>query len=380
MDRPVFVLLVLLACGLVSVAAVLVTGQPAVLFPAPAGTGTSGTPERAAAEPALRDHPVSCSPIAITQTDGKTIPFPCRPERIIAANANAAELLIALGASDRIVGATDSTLAVPYIREKIPHASSIGDWQTPNVEQILSLHPDAVIAYSSYRPKNADQIEAHNITIVSLDCYRLSTLASDARALGNLTGTQAAAETYARTVENTISSVSLRASKVPSGPGPSVYVESYTDLMVSAPGSAADEIVTGAGGENIADETISLSAKVSPEWVVSKQPAFIFKAVSSSGTRSLAEVRSDIGSRAGWQEIPAVHNGRVYTFSNEILYGPRAYIGLVHAARILHPDEFADLDPEEMLDAYNRTYVPGTSRAGLICPEAGPVTENRDSP
>ena len=67
-------------------------------------------------------------------------------ERLIVANGDAAELLIALGAGDKIVGVTDSTLSVPYIMDKIPNATSIGNWETPNVEQILALHPDAVIS------------------------------------------------------------------------------------------------------------------------------------------------------------------------------------------------------------------------------------------
>ena len=86
-----------------------------------------------------------CQPLTITQTDGTAVSFPCMPRRIIAANANAAELLIALGAADRIVGATDSTLDVPYIRNKTPNAVSIGNWQTPNIEQMLALKPDVII-------------------------------------------------------------------------------------------------------------------------------------------------------------------------------------------------------------------------------------------
>ena len=100
----------------------------------------------------------TCTQVTITQTDGTPVTFPCRPERLIVANANAAEMVIALGAADKIVGVTDSTLTVPYIMDKIPNATSIGNWQTPNVEQILALHPDAVITYSSYKPKNLDQL------------------------------------------------------------------------------------------------------------------------------------------------------------------------------------------------------------------------------
>lgn len=310
----------------------------------------------------------TCRPLTITQTDGTEVSFPCMPKRIIAANANAAEMLIALGAADRIVGATGSTLGVPYIRNKIPHAASIGDWQTPNIEQMLALRPDVVISYSSYRPKNADQITAHNITIVSLDCYKLSTLASDARALGKLTGKSNEAEVYARMVEDTIAEVTSRTKKIPADNYPSVYYESYADLTVSAPGSGSDELITGSGGKNVAANLSASSAKISPEWVVAQKPDFIFKAVSSNNVKSLDEVMTGIKARTGWDTVPAVKNDRVYAFSNEIIYGPRAYIGLVYTAQILHPAEFRDMHPRAMLAEYNSTYVAGTNRTGLIYP------------
>lgn len=375
MDRTTSFLIFLLACGIVAFGLALILEHPTETAPvtalqAPTVVGYMAAP---ASTPAPGQAPVipaktSCSPLTITQTDGTDITFPCMPQRIIAANANAAEMLIALGAEDRIVGATDSTFAVPYIKNKIPHAARIGDWQTPNIEQMLSLKPDVVISYSTYRPRNADQITAHNITIVSLDCYKLSTLASDARALGKLTGKSNTAEVYARMVEDTIAEVRIRAKKIPNEKYPSVYFESYSDLTASAPGSGSDELVTNAGGENIAAGLTSSSVKISPEWVVSQKPAFIFKAVSASNTKSLEEIMMDIKTRTGWAEVPAVKNDRVYAFSNEIIYGPRAYIGLVYTAQILHPAEFRDMHPRTLLTEYDRTYVAGTNRTGMIYP------------
>lgn len=310
----------------------------------------------------------SCRPLSITQTDGTIVSLPCEPKRLIAANANAAELLIAMGAGDRIVGVTESTRSVSYVMDKIPQAVSIGDWQTPNIEQMLALHPDVVIAYSSSKPKNIDQISAANITIITLDCYKLSTLSSDARALGKLTGKMNEAEVYARMIENTIAEVSARMKKIPADENPTVYFEMYTDYTVAAAGSGAHELVAGAGGKNIAEEVSSSSVKVSPEWVVSRQPEFIFKVVSSTNPVKLKDMVTTLKSRPGWGSTDAVRNDRVYAFKNDIVYGPRAYIGLVYTAQILHPEEFRDLHPRQMLADYDSRYVAGTNQTGLIWP------------
>jgi len=310
----------------------------------------------------------TCTPVTITQTDGTEITLPCHPKRIVVAAGNVAEMMIALGAKDNIVGVTQSIANVSYLMDKIPQAENVGDWQIPNVERILELDPDIVIAYSSSKPKNVDQFTAANITIVYLDCFRLSTLASDARAIGTLTGKSNEAEVYARMVEDTIAEVSGRMKMIPADAYPSVYSESYSDFTVAGPGSGADEMLRLAGGKNIAQDIPTQSAKISTEWVVARNPDFVFKVVSSTNPMSNPEILAILKARQGWEKIAAVRNDRVYLFSNDIQLGPRAYIGLVYTAQMLHTDEFRDMHPRQMLDEYARKYVSGTNRTGMIYP------------
>jgi iron complex transport system substrate-binding protein len=277
-------------------------------------------------------------------------------------------MMIAFGAADKIVGVTQSTTNVSYVMEKIPQAENIGDWQIPNIEKMLSVHPDVVIAYASSKPKNLDQLAAANITIIYLDCFRLSALSSDARAIGALTGTSNEAEVYARMVEDVIGDVSGRVKKIPSDQYPEVYSESYTDYTASGPGSGANKMLTIAGGKNIAADISTSSAKISTEWVVARQPEYIFKVVSSTNTIPIPKIHEGLMNRDGWGNIPAVKNDRVYIFANDVQYGPRSYIGLVYTAKILHPDEFRDLHPRELLDEYASRYVSGTNGTNMVYP------------
>ena len=311
----------------------------------------------------------TCSPITITQTDGKDVTLPCMPKRIIAANSDAAEMLIALGAADTIVGVVDSTKNLTYIMEKIPQAQSIGDWQTPNIERMLSLRPDVVISYASSKPKNLDQILAANITIIYLDCYRLPKLALDARALGTLTGHEQTAEAYARIVENTTATVMRGVAPVPRDQLPTVYFEGYSDYTAAGTGSGSDELLQMAGGKNsVAAISTASSPKVSAEWVVSQKPAFVMKVVSAKETRPYPELVRAMANRTGWNTIPAVQNNHVYLFNSGIEYGPKSYIGLAYTAKILHPELFKDMNPGKMLDEYAGTYVTGTNVSMAVYP------------
>jgi iron complex transport system substrate-binding protein len=371
MDKTVKIMVILLLCCAVVGAAALIMGmawtgeQPSALVGA---SPTSATGMTSTALNAAVNNTSSCIPVTINQSDGTPITLPCQPERLIVANSDAAELLIALGASDKIVGVDQSTLSVPYIMNKIPNATSIGDWETPNIEEILALHPDAVISYSSYKPKNIDQITAANITVISLDCYKLNTLPSDARALGTLTGTTNSAEDYAQMVEETVAQVNTRVKSIPENAYPTVYFESYTDYTAESNGSGSDEMLIAAGGKNIAGNSSTSYMTVSPEWVVAEQPQYVMKAVSSSNALSLADIIENLKSRQGWNTIPAVQQNRVYAIESGIEYGPKAYIGLVYTAKILHPDIFQDMDPNAMLNDYAGKYVSGTNVSEMVYP------------
>lgn len=330
---------------------------------------TTSSPPSTLATPAVSGTSSgNCTPVTITQTDGTQVTLPCHPQRIVVAAGNVAEMMIALGAQDKIVGVTQSIVNVSYVMDEIPHAENIGDWQIPNVERILELHPDIVIAYASSKPKNIDQFTAANITVIYLDCFRLSTLAGDARALGALTGKSNEAEVYARMVEDTFAEVNGRVKKISMDQYPSVYSESYSDFTVAGPGSGSDEMLTLAGGKNIAADVTTSSAKISTEWVVARKPDYIFKVVSSTNPNGFPELLEMLKDRPGWETIPAVKNDRVYLFANDIQLGPRAYIGLVYTAQLLHPDEFRDLHPRQMLNDYAGRYVSGTNGTMMVYP------------
>jgi iron complex transport system substrate-binding protein len=108
--------------------------------------------------------------------------------------------------------------------------------------------------------------------------------------------------------------------------------------------------------------------KVSPEWIIARQPQYVMKVVSSSDTRPLDTIVAALKSRPGWDTIPAVQDNRVYAFANDIEYGPRAYIGLVYTAQLLHPAEFRDMHPRETLNDYEQQYVSGTNKTMVIYP------------
>ena len=58
---------------------------------------------------------------------------------------------------------------------------------------------------------------------------------------------------------------------------------------------------------------------------------------------------------AGWKDINAVKNGRVYEIENPFLFdafSPRMPMALMHLARNIQPELFADMSIDERLDGF----------------------------
>jgi iron complex transport system substrate-binding protein len=325
----------------------------------PVGTTTSGV------SPAG-----DVKPLNTTSNINQSMAIKGPVHRIVVVNTNAAELLVALGAKDNIVGASETVKNHPVLGSQFADIESIGSWQTPNIEKIISLNPDLVVSYASSKPKNEDQFTQNHIPILYIDCYRLDTLESDAKILGSLTVTENAADSYGNLVNTWQNMVRSRVSNVSLADKPRVYFEGYSDYNAQPGSSGSGLLVRLAGGRNIAENLSVASSKVSAEWVVTENPDVIIKVVSPTKDGiNFTAVHSQMVTRPGMQNVNAVRNNRVFVISADVAYGPRSYTGLLSIAKMLYPDRFSDISPETALDEYARNYVPGTNQTPFVFPQ-----------
>src|ERR1700743_1502772 len=71
------------------------------------------------------------------------MPFP--PRRIVCLTEETVEALYLMGEEDRIVGVTGYAVRPPRVRREKPRLAA---FTTANIEKILTLHPDLVLAFS----------------------------------------------------------------------------------------------------------------------------------------------------------------------------------------------------------------------------------------
>ena len=308
-------------------------------------------------------HPVT------VDRQGRVIQLSKPAQRIIVTNSDAAKVLMLLGAQDQIVGISDSVKKNPAT-SVLGDKPSVGDYATPDPEKLAALNPDLVIFYSSDSPRNLDLINQANITYAFFDCYKVDKLNDDIRSVGILTGKQARADEFISFVNSTMDLIKNRTQSIPPAKKQRVYFETGTDYTAAGTDSGGDLIIRSAGGQNIAGDTGVQWPKVSQEWIVAQNPDVIIKnAPSYDSEDNFSATVNEVMERPGFQNISAVRNHRVYAFSGNLLYGPPSVISITYLAKILYPDQLADLDPNQIFNEYSTRFFPGANQQKIVYPD-----------
>jgi iron complex transport system substrate-binding protein len=295
-----------------------------------------------------------------TDSEGRVVSIPVPAKRIVALYSNSAEILVAIGAGDTIVGAADPVFASrPWLLKYMHNPVKVGAHFTPNCEQIVALHPDLVIALPSTR-NYAEKIEDAGIPVLYLATDNIDDIVPAIGILGNVTGKMGAAENLTTFYQDNLNLVDTRLQNLSPSERPAVYMEMYSDFSAVSPGSASGELINRTGGYDVLRIERGTSSIVTPEWVVNESPNVIIRAVNTAYDPDidLSPYYKRFTTTQGLNTTSAVLNHRVSIMTGEMLYGPRSFTGVLAMAKIMHPDLFQDVDPMQKLDEYADRFIP----------------------
>ena len=243
-------------------------------------------------------------------------------KRIISMAPNITEMLFAIGLDDEIVGVT-SFCDYPDAARNKPR---IGGYYDPSIEMILSLKPDLIIGTpDGYSKERVEKLDRSGIPIFLVNPQNINGVLDSMLTLGKVTGKEMAAEQVVEKLRMRVKAVTEKAGAIPVAKRPKVFYEIGRDPLITAgPGNFVDDLITSAGGNNIASDAPGSWPRYSVEAVLMKAPDVIITA--PDHTSSGAEAST-------WQKyrtIPAVKNGRIYQIDPNILLrpGPRIVDGL----------------------------------------------------
>ena len=255
------------------------------------------------------------------------------PRRIVSLAPSVTETLFALGFGNRLVGVTIHC-DYPAEARKI---SKIGAFMSPSLEVIVARRPDLVIGVrGATDPAKAREMERLGLHVTLISLASVSDILSSIKSVARLLGNPQAGEELVRKIARQFEEVKKRLAGAPRRA--TLLVVGLQPLVAVGGKNYINELITLAGGENIAGNAGQPWLNLPHEYVVAKAPQVIIEAGMGSERNESAKHWADLKS------IPAVKKRRVYAYpSDKILRpGPRIGEGLEEIARLVHPECFAE--------------------------------------
>lgn len=277
------------------------------------------------------------TPRTFVDDAGRKLYFAKAPTRIISLAPSITEMLFALGLDQQIVGVTDFCDFPAAAKAK----SKVG-YSHPNVEAIVALEPDLVLAprefYHAGLQAKLDQLK---IPTFILEVKTLEDIPLRIQTLGRILERSVEADGVAlairqRTAEIQRKVEALSRKRV-------LYVLNSQPLITVGPGSFIHQVIGIAGGMNVAAQAAAPYPRLSMETVLKEDPeVLIFPVGDAEGVP-----RSEQQQWQRWTSLSAVKHHRFHEVSSNLLNrpGPRIAEGLEQLAAAIHPEAFGSGTP-----------------------------------
>jgi len=251
------------------------------------------------------------------------------PRRVITLAPSLTDLILALGARERLVGVTrlddDPTVA------SLPR---VGGFLDPNPEAVLALQPDLVLWVTDggalpavRRLAELSRTSRRPFPILAIPIVTVADVYASARVVGEALGDAGGGERLAAELRAVADRVQREAARLPVRRV--LFVVGREPLVVAGPGSFADELLRMAGARNVA--TGPRPWPVYPlEKAVVDDPELVIDAAAREPPEGIRRLSA----------IPAVRRGAVARLPDDGLLrpGPRMIAGLERLFRLIHPE------------------------------------------
>jgi iron complex transport system substrate-binding protein len=262
------------------------------------------------------------------------------PQRIISTAPSLTEMLFALGLGDRVVGVTTYCFYPPEARRK----PKIGTYLKPDLEMLLHLKPDLVVAMQHYTDLKA-RLAPFGIPILEVSNEMLAGVSESLLIIGRASGVEERAAEQVGALRRELEAVRAR---VQSRPMRRVmFVVGRTpgtvrDLVAAGGSTFLNELIELAGGVNIFGEAGVAYPKVSIEEVLARRPEVIIDRGDMAETNRVTSEheKAVVQLWSRWSILPAVQARRVHAVASDafVIPGPRVVEAARALARMIHPE------------------------------------------
>lgn len=262
----------------------------------------------------------------LLQADGSVFHFEGAATRIITLSPHLTEIVFAAGAGDRLV-ATVEYSNYPDAAKEVPR---IGDAFRIDVERIITLHPDLVIAWDSGNPQAAiDQLRSLGVPVWSIEIDVPEEIADVLDSLGGLIGHAEPARSASMEVRRRLTALSRQYEGVETLQY--FYQIGSRPLFTINGNHLISQGLDRCGGRNIFSQEGGLAFQVSYESVIVSDPDALFAPWQESSPNPLNAWRE-------WPSMKAVRQQALFLLPADPVSRatPRFLDSLELACKLLH--------------------------------------------
>ena len=263
--------------------------------------------------------------IRVTDDMGQPVVLEKPAQRIISLAPYITELLFAAGAGEAIVAVT----AFSDYPEAAKLLTQVGDGGGLDLEAILALQPDLVVAWQSGNPRvQVERLQALGITVFLSEPRWLEDVPATLQRLGRLAGTESVAAAQADSFNRRYAKLQQRYAQRPQV---SVFYQIWDQPLMTLNGEHLfSDVLRLCGGENIFNALPTLAPQIDIEAVLLANPDVIVVAADDSDSPLLATWQR-------WPQLSAVKQGHVYAMPRDQLvrHSPRILDGAERLCELL---------------------------------------------
>jgi iron complex transport system substrate-binding protein len=248
------------------------------------------------------------SDIQVTDDAGRQVVLQQPAQRIVSLAPHITELLFAVGAGAAVVGASEFS-DYPEAARAIPRVGGGGGL---DLEAILALQPDLVIAWESGNPAGqAQRLQQLGLPVFFSEPGHLEGIISSLERFGQLTGRQEDAHVQARTFADHLDELRRRYS---GRDEITVYYQIWERPLMTVNGRhIISDVIRLCGGRNVFADLPVLAPQISSEAVLAANPDVIVVGDAAG------EPAASLVAWEHWPELKAVRQGHLYTIQRELL-------------------------------------------------------------
>lgn len=250
--------------------------------------------------------PAFAADIHIKGDDGVEVVLHAPATRVVSLAPDLAELLYDVGAGDTLKGTVDYS-DYPAAAKQVPR---VGDAYHVNIEKVLALQPDLVLAWKGGTPQPLiDKLRDVNLTVLDLGTHELPDIAANLQALGAATGHADAANLAAEDFRTRLGA--LRERYEHQAPLTVFYEISAQPLFTVGGNQSISRLMEVCGGRNVFADLSDLAPVVSVEAVLARDPEVI-----ASGDGE-GDVQQRFQDWQRWPKLSATHEGNFVVLKDD---------------------------------------------------------------